>query len=377
MVDHEVIDRLLRFRSADAPVLTVYLSVPADPGELRAVEARCHSLIKPIRDLADSGELPHSHKESLRADIDRVLEIPTRASELQGRSVAVFACQQAGLFEEVVLPRRVRDEAVTEPAPYLRPLLALMEDAHRYTVVVLDRARAWLFEFYMGELEEQVTSSSPLSSKRRAPHRAEQQARHHYRETAESTEELMRTTGSELLIIGGHQETVAEFTPFLPYRLQSRVAGTFVIDPHTMTTAQVRDDAEQVVQAYERDEEKRLVDEALARVAAGGLGAVGLEWCLTAVNERGVQVLLVDDDEQVPGRVSDACGWVGLEGEECPVCGQMTRKVPDVIDEMAVAVIDASGHVKHVHADTPLSRYVVASHLRFPVPEPSPSNRAT
>jgi peptide chain release factor subunit 1 len=376
LVGHEVVDRLLRFRSADAPTLTVYLVIPPDPGELPGVEARLHSLLKPSREIVESHELTHTQRESLRADVNRVLSILTRAREVQGRSVAIFACQQAGLLEEVDLPRRVRDQAVTDPAPYLRPLLAVLEDAHRYSVVVLDRARAWLFELYMGVLEEETKSNDPLSSKRRAPDRAEQQARHHFRVTAERTEDLMQTTGAELLIVGGHEETVAEFLPFLPYRLQSRVAGTFAIDTHTVTPARVRERSEQVVQEYERDEGERLVDEALERVAAGGLGAAGLEWCLTAVNERAVQILLVDDDQEVPGRVSDRCGWLGLEGEDCPVCGERTRKTPDVVDEMAVAVIDSSGHVKHVHAGTALSRYVVAAHLRFPVPEPSSSTRS-
>jgi len=171
--------------------------------------------------------------------------------------------------------------------------------------------------------------------------------------------------------VGGHQETVAEFLPFLPHHLQPRVAGTFVVDPSTMSPGQVRERADEVVEAYERDEERRLVDEALERVAAGGFGAAGLDWCLMAANEHGIQLLLVDDDVQAPGRMCDSCGWLGLEGEECPVCWQRTRKAPDVIDEMAALVVDTSGRVEHVYTETPLSQHVVAAFLRFPVPNPA------
>jgi peptide subunit release factor 1 (eRF1) len=181
----------------------------------------------------------------------------------------------------------------------------------------------------------------------------------------------MQKRDAELLIVGGHRETVAEFVPYLPQALQPKVAGTFVIDPHTMTPNQVRIHAEQVVQAYERDEEKRLVNQALERVAAGGLAAAGLAWCLMAANEEAIEVLLVNDDAQAPGQACDNCGWLGLRDAPdlvCPVCGHATRHTPDVIDEMATKVLDTSGRVEHVYVETDLAEQVVAALLRFPAP---------
>lgn len=140
-----------------------------------------------------------------------------------------------------------------------------------------------------------------------------------------------------------------------------------------MSPGQVRERADDVVDAYEREEERRLVEEAIERVAAGGLGATGLEWCLMAANEHAIQLLLVNDDEQAPGRMCDNCGWLGLEGEECAVDGGRTRKTPDVIDEMAALVVDTGGRVEHVYVDTPLSQHVVAAFLRFPAADPARS----
>jgi peptide chain release factor subunit 1 len=383
VIDPGVVDRLLHFRSADAPVLSVYVGVPPDPDEVRGVESRLHSLLKPVRELADSDALSHYGRESLRHDIDRVLELKNRARELHGHGVGVFACEQQGLYEEVMLPRRVRDRVEIDETPYLRPLLAVLDESHRYCVAVVDREKAWLYEFYMGVLEDETKvrgralrrpdyAGGWQGYKEHAVHdKAELLARRHYRETAEKVDELMSRTGAELLILGGHQETVAEFTPFLPHHLQPRVAGTFVVDPYTMSPGQVRERADEVVDAYEREEERRLVQEALERVAAGGLGAMGLEWCLMAANEHAIQLLLVHDDEEAPGRVCDECGWLGLEGEECPVDGQRTRKTPDVIDEMAAVVVDTSGRVEHVYADSPLAQHTVAALLRFPVADPS------
>jgi peptide subunit release factor 1 (eRF1) len=383
VIDTGVVDRLVHFRSREAPVLSVYLGIPPDPDEVRGVESRLHSLLKPVRELADSDGLTHYGRESLRHDVDRVLELKERAREIHGHGVAVFACDREGLYEELVLPRRVRDRTEVDETPYVRPLLAVLDESHRYCVAVVEREKAWLYEFYMRELEDAEKlrdralrrpdyAGGWQGYKEQAVHdKAQLLARRHFRKTADKVEELMGRTGAELLIVGGHQETVAEFLPFLPHHLQSRVAGTFVVDPSTMSPGQVRERADEVVEAYERDEERRLVDEALERVAAGGFGAAGLEWCLMAANEHAIQVLLVDDDVQAPGRMCDNCGWLGLEGEECPVCGQRTRKAPDVIDEMAALVVDTSGRVEHVYTETPLSQHVVAAFLRFPVPNPA------
>jgi hypothetical protein len=45
-----------------------------------------------------------------------------------------------------------------------------------------------------------------------------------------------------------------------------------------------------------------------------------------------------------------------------------------VIDELVQAVIDESGSIEHVEADTPLREHTLAAALRFPLP---PENSAS
>jgi peptide subunit release factor 1 (eRF1) len=310
-----------------------------------------------------------------------VSSLAERSSELQGRGVAVFTCTHAGFYEEVVLPTPLRERAVADETPYLRPLLAALDEAHRYLVVVVERGRSWFYEFFMLELEESAGIVEPSTQQpgrpsahdqdaRHVDHRTETLTRKHFHATASATQSLMERTGSELLILGGHRELCAEFAEMLPKSLQSRVAGVFAIDPHTMTPAKVREGAQPIVESYERAEEARLVADLYERVATGGNGAVGLEWCLLATNEKAVETLLVQGDTEVSGRACDNCGWLGLEGDPCPVCGRTTRVTPDVIDDMAAAVITASGDVEHVYEESVLERDLVGAHLRFPVPKP-------
>ncbi|MCU1498345.1 MAG: hypothetical protein JWM47_2298 [Acidimicrobiales bacterium] len=385
MLGAETIDRIAHFHSDDAPVLSLYLTVPVDPREAGRAESELHALLKPVRELGDSDQLDHYAKKSLREDIGKMLDLTRTLAARRGRSLAVFACSHHRFYEEMVLPRRVRDRATVDATPYVRPMLAVLDEAHRYVAVVVERRDAWLFEYFMGELEDaEQRQGRALRDRNHAGwyglqehtvhKKAELLARQHFRETAEAVARLVQRSGAELLVVGGHEETVAEFLPFLPHQLQGRVAGTFVIDTDTVTPARVRKRIEGVVDAYERAEEARMVAQALERVAAGGFGAVGVQWCLLAVDEKAVQLLLVDDEVEVAGLACDNCGWVGLAVDEtgtCPVCAHRVHATADVIDEMAVGVIDAGGTVEHVYADTPLHEHQVAAMLRFPVRAPT------
>ncbi|MDQ1380494.1 MAG: peptide chain release factor subunit 1, partial [Actinomycetota bacterium] len=379
--DHELAN-LVQFRSTGAPVLSVYFDVPADPGELKGVHARVHSLLKPIHDVVASDELTHAARESLRADIARLEGLGERGSELLGRGVAAFACSSEGLYEEVVLAREFPERAVVDETPYLRPLLSTVAQARRYLVVVVERGRSWFFDLLLREVDEATHIIAPSTQRPGRPsqhdadpqhveNRAETLSRKHYHATGEAAATLVQKTGAERLIVGGHHETVSAFVDMAPKSLRSRVVGTFVIDPNTMTPAKVRECAQPVIDDYERTERTQLVATAYERVNARGNAAIGIGWCLLATNESAVDTLLIHDDSEVPGQVCDNCGWLGLAGDECPVDGRPTRPTPDVIDETAEAVLVAGGRVEQVYDDSPLANDVVAALLRFPVVQPT------
>jgi peptide chain release factor subunit 1 len=373
----DAIQTLLGFESPGAPVVSMYWSVPEDPGRLKGAKSSLRDLVRAVRDRADSHDLPHADRASLRADAGRILELEELVPALQGRTVALFRCSQRDFEEAVVLPGWVRDRIALDATPYLRPLLAVLDEAHRYAVVIVDREHGRLFEFYLGVLEARAREDGRALRKpdfaqgdkeHGVRNRAEELAKRHYRDVAAALDHFVNEKGIELVVVGGHEDTVPAFLELLPHHLRQKVVGTFVADPHTLTPAAARDEAQRAIDDYERREEEQLVALALEKVATGGLGAAGLDWCLLAANEQAVQHLLVQADASATGRVCDRCGWLGLEGDECPVDGRPTRDTPDVIDDMAARVVDTSGSVEHVYADTPLRDHSVAAILRFPVP---------
>ena len=401
------LNRLLHFRSPEAPVVSLYINFPKEQG-LRGMKARLHSLLKPAQALADAGELPHAARVSLRADIERIHDIakpldlawkgeqkeleelrkrgrrealPEQRKELLGRTLAIFACHQAGLYEQREFDHPLPDRVELDATPYLRPLLNLIGMAHDAVVAIADAKNAWLYIYSDGNVREAGKLHEALLDKRKRAawhgqdehsmwNREETWARKHLTETAKRIEELMQQSGAEVVLVGGHEQTIPEFIALLSKPLQSKLAGQFAIDTGTMTLAVIANETRNALEAHDRARQRLLVDEVFERVAAGGLAATGLEWCLMAVNEKAVDLLLVKDDAKTPGRACDNCGWLGLAEVECPVCSSPTRATVDVLDEMETAVIDASGRVGNVDPGTPLDACTVAASLRFPVQRP-------
>lgn len=384
MVTAAALARLDRFRGGDVPVVSAYVGVPlesAGPPAQRAALSRTSSLLHAVKPLVEDGSLARAARLSVREDIARIEQA---AGELQWApgAVAFFSCSAHGLFETVSLPRAVRDRVIVDPTPWTRPMHAVLDDYHRAAVVVLDRRRARLWEVFRDDIREEVSFQAEVVRKPnfggwygleeyKVSDRAEEVARRHFARVVDTLRAVFRDGGYELLLLGGHQTELQAFTQYLPGPLRDRLAGTFIADPGTVSEATVRATAADLIDRHERAEERRTVAELLDREAAGGLATSGLPSCLRAGSVSAVQRLLVDEGAAAPGRGCDTCGWLGVDGDTCPVCGAATRTYTDVVDELRQRVIDDGGSVEHVVAETPVRERVVAAALRFP-PPPAP-----
>jgi hypothetical protein len=111
---------------------------------------------------------------------------------------------------------------------------------------------------------------------------------------------------------------------------------------------------------------RRLVDQVLELAAAGGPAAIGPQDCLWAGSMFTIETLLVRDGAAVPGVVCDGSRWLAALEDLCPVCRSHTRYTPDVLDELAAAVIGAGGSARQIAADLMPEEYLAVAKLRFP-----------
>jgi hypothetical protein len=349
-------------------VLSLYLTVPLDPAELRGLPARAGELIATAAGGpagGGSGQLRDSDRSAVRE------KVAAHDRDWLGHSVAIFACADLGLLEVLPLGCEVPERAVLAARPHIRPLLAALQQRPAYRVAVVDRRHAWVFSIAGDEIK---TVATPAAAGVPSPgfggwygletYRVQQRiiqlARHHYHDTAAILEQVIRHGEREPLVIGGHQDGIPEFLASLPPVVREAFAGSFAANPHALTPARVRDLAAPVIARWADQRARRLAAEVLE--TPPGLAAIGLPACLAAVNDHAVELLIAPGGGLVPGYVCGRCGTLGTAVGSCPD-GGTAQPVPDLIDEMVHRTLDDGGQVSVVR-EAPLQ---IAARLRFPV----------
>lgn len=341
---------LLRVQTSGAGVVSVYFTTPLDPTELRGVPARVRALLSTV-----TSETDPKARAPLTASLNAIGESLGRAEgKPLGRGRAVIAAPELDLFEELQLPQQVRDTATVGPHAYVRPLISAIQRSPVCYIAVADRRFAWLFQADATRIREitWITGDNEERSRRFAgwegleEHRvrrsADQRLQRHHRETAALLEQALLRHESELLVVGGHSEAISGFVAQLDRVATSRLAGTFVIDPRTMTSARVHEHASTVLREW-CDQRQR---DTLARVYNDSARAVtGLSDTVGAANQRSIELLCIPEEGTVPGYVCDVCGGLNDVRPLCPMCRSAARPVGDLFDELAYAALRAGGEV--------------------------------
>lgn len=371
------VDQIQQFTNSTFPVLSVYVNRVGIPRNRTSTGARLSELLRPVREMVDSGGLSHEAAMSLRSDVKTVQNLADRI-DADPASVAVFSCHGADWFHYVPVHRSVWDVARVGNRAYLRPLRAV-EKEFRSAVVIFEPRRSVVFVKSgdgFGEYGEVIEESVRKSNyggfagyeERGVRSHADAVMQRHFKETAELVFRLFQSEGFDFLFLGGHQEAIDEGSKHLHPYVKSRVAGSFVIDTHTMTPALVKDQLTDLEQAAIAAQEADRIQELLDTAGAGGAAVLGIGDVLAAVNARAIDRLIVSGSFTKDGTVCESCGWLARNGTSCPVCGASTRPTADLVDEIIEATIGESGEVLQVSIASALDQKAIGAMLRFPLP---------
>jgi len=321
-VSEEELERLERFESHGAPVLSVYLDLDPQRQVDRAYLVVLKDLVKETRDRLDETVVA-----ALSAHAGR-LEEWLESEGPQGRGLVAFYCHDPELWYTAFLPVPVEDHLAFEPRPHLGPLLALLDEYERYAVALVDKEKARLLSVFMGTIEESEAFEDVVPGKHdqggwsqaRYQRDHETHVSQHLQRVTERLAVLLQRKGFDRLILAGPEEATNELRVLLPQVLGERLVATI---PGELFAgeAEVLEQSLVVVDRFEREEEARLVETVLDEAGADG-ASCGLVPTLEAIWQARVQTLLVAEGTEQEGSECQDCGQLQPgHVAPCPACG--------------------------------------------------------
>jgi len=334
---------LAGFKGEEAPVTSVYLDV--DGARLVRRQDLVHELDLLLREVRRR----HGDNGSVGADLRRIEElVRVGIDRSHVRGLAVFSCSAHDFWRVVELPVAVRSQAVVNHSPAIRQLESIIDEYERFGVLLVDKQRARMFVYELGELiesselfEELPRQEDDGRSIRKDGVRdhVAAMAHTHLRHAADVAFRVFQGNGFDRLIVGAPDEIANEIESLLHPYLQERLAARCHVRIDA-SAEEIRQAALEVEAEVERRSEAEVVARLRDAVGSGNRGVAGLDDTLRAIVERRVDTLLVSSGFSHQGWRCGSCGWIGRVGRGCPVCSGDMHEVPDVVEE---AVEEALG----------------------------------
>ncbi len=128
-VDHSVVRKLAEWNPDGIPITSVYLTVDGRRYPRKSdYEVRLDDLLRRGRAQAEAEGLSKEAHRSVMGDLEAIGSFVRDEFERgDTRGLALFSANAAGLWEEVRLPRPVRDRATVAAAADVLPLEQVLE----------------------------------------------------------------------------------------------------------------------------------------------------------------------------------------------------------------------------------------------------------
>jgi peptide subunit release factor 1 (eRF1) len=376
---------LARLRSGSEPIVSLYLDIRWNDEQQRQrvrlfVQDRVRQVLSQYRPGSPGRE---GLVRTLTRIQDHVSGLTGQAYEVERSGLALFACESLNLWRPLFFARPFQNQLDTDHVPHLLQLARLAEDVAPAIVVVPSHEGADVYHVRLGELDIEANLRGFVprggheayrpSPTRPGQHyeREDKNARHadafvqkaRRAAAAQVTALFDQRPGSKVVLVGT-SGAVAAFERELPERVREEVVSR-VPRPREWDSGDgirrdgVKELAEAVLGAERRDEEKvvgALVGEALR----GGLGVLGPEDVVLAMNEGRVHTLVVEEDFRRAGYRCENCGALGSNAESaevCPFCSGELRVVHHLGEALAARALASGARVEVVPHGNKLHSY--------------------
>jgi len=344
--------------------LSLYLTVDPATNPNQEYLRLAKNLVKQeIGRWEESGELSKGELRELSEGCENLLQYLVLNQGSFRKGLVVFSDPQKEFWKEYHLAVAVPPRFVIDKRPYLKPLVRLFDDYEPFLIVLVDRRRARLFLVQLGEVLVYVEESHPEipGKHKKGGWRAWEQSKFsrqiekmvtfHLEEVAEMLEDFLKNQEINRVAVGGPVEAVSQFKELLPAWVQEKVSAYLSTE---MTTAEkdLVEQALKVLEQVEREQEDRLVEELLNRVAKGDRAAIGVDDVLAKVEQGQVHKLVVAAEFERPGYRCPNCGSLfAQQRDTCFCCGHYLEEIPNLIDHIVKEAVNQGARIEVVKRD--------------------------
>ncbi|RME44681.1 MAG: hypothetical protein D6791_12610 [Chloroflexi bacterium] len=362
MLTRREVEELSRYRSEKYPIISLYLNIDTGSPDQDRSLIRLKNLFNKVEDAKN--HLSTEVAESLSRDQERIRAF-VREQALQGaRGVAVFASSGAGLWQTFTFPNRVGRQLEIGDAPYVKPLIRMLERYKPICTVLIGKGKSRIFLLYANEIEEQTDVFSPVPGRHdqggwaqaRLQRHHDERVIQHLKATADHLFKMYQDGVFRRLLIGGTEELVTQFQEYLHPYLRDRVVATFPMEMMA-NVKKIQQQSIQALEASERAAQESLLERLESEFGAQKLGVAGLTATIRALERGQIMTLLVNDGFAEPGYRCKSCGHIILQQEDqCTYCSGDLEYFDDVVAYIIDQVYDQGADVVFVAGDANAQR---------------------
>ena len=360
-----------------------FFHIPERPQNKAHAEARIR-LKDVLRNAQKQAET--EGREQAFGDLRRIEEASDRLAR-SSAPVAIFACAEHGIWEEVELPGHEGEtRLVMNGRFHLRGLAQASQG--NVLVVAADRVNIRFMRANPRTLEQFDAITSDIPRKARTDgfggYDAGHKERHvghwekaHFKELADKMKQLCEGPSFDAAVIICRSELRPEIEPLLHAYVNDKLLGFLDLDPSSAEEATIREEALRLDAEQRLGEQQALVREVMGEAQRNGRGKTGLKDVLASLEQGEVQTLVLGDGFAAAISECSHCGYFDHRNRRsCPVCAQSTRPVEDVVDALTSRALRSSLDVTFVDDEAFRKAGNIGALLRFRADQNTPAKLA-
>lgn len=380
-----LLQKLAGFEPTGFPFLNFYLNAQVNENGQRTFDVY-------VRNQLNEAEKNYaeetSERESFNRDAKKILDyLETVRPTAQG--VAIFACAGADdFFETIELDMPIdEDYFFISDRPHLYPLAHLRDRYPRYAVLLADTNSAQIYVFGRGktfsheEIQSTKTNRTEVGgwSQMRYQRHIDNFHKQHARECIEELEKIVRDDNLKRIILCGNEAVIIPLLRGeMSKEMEEKVIDTLNL-PVTTTEDELFEATQVSLQQYNTTSDMEKIQQLLEQNYDGGLGVVGVERTLEALQNGQVQELFLSANLDVirynrkkVAKVLEAYA-PGADEDELPNAEDSV----EVVDELVRQALASADNITFIEDENLLKDYGgVGALLRYTMTA-TPANHAT